>query len=225
MTNSSSSPFVGLRSFVVRTEAGNQALVQLCPFCIGLDRSPDDEIHNSFRFTRATLSQSGFVVGATRLLPLGCPAEIGFQIGSTRKIGNRTDDSKKGRSEERTNRRDGSEDLSLSALNGDLADFLIELLQMLLDEPQFFNQQALFTHETALPGHILGTDTLRSKLLQVKQAGIGCSLSHSYCDEGSKTRCGKSMGRRKFLAERQCCCQVRIFQDFCEFWNVVVPVL
>jgi hypothetical protein len=139
MTNSSSSPFVGLRSFIVCTEARNQTLVQLCPFGIGLDRSPDDEIHHSFPFTRASLSQSGSIVGVPRLLSFGGPAQIGFQISSTRKISNRTNDRKKGRGEERANRWDGRENLSLSALKSNLANFLIELLKMLLDEPSFFD--------------------------------------------------------------------------------------
>jgi len=90
MTNGLSLSFVGLCSLVLGAEPRNQAFVQLCPLCFGLDRVPSYQVHDFLHLTQAPFGKACPVEGDTCLCRLGCPSKVGFEMTSIFKIGNVT---------------------------------------------------------------------------------------------------------------------------------------
>ena len=132
MTNGLASTFVGLGSLVIGAEPRNQALVQLCPLCFGLDRVPSHQVHDFLHLTQAPFAQTRPVEGDTCLGRLGGPSEVGFEMSRIFKIGNVTNAGENGCGIHRADGRNRKQNLSFSAVFHNLADFLFKPFLMLL---------------------------------------------------------------------------------------------
>ena len=64
------------------------------------------------------------------------------------------------------------EDLPFARVFDDAHDLGFQLLDMLAQEPKFFDQLALFQHQTSLPNEVLDADALLGQTLQFHQLRI-----------------------------------------------------
>src|SRR6266849_1087452 len=117
--------FVGLGSFIVGTKPGNQALVQRCPFGLGLDCLPCHQVHGFLHLTRASSREIRPVKGDACLCSLRRPAKVRLEVSCTRKISNMTKRRKDGSRKEWTHRGNREENLPFPTVFYDLADFRI----------------------------------------------------------------------------------------------------
>jgi hypothetical protein len=128
------------------------------------------------------------------------------------KIGNMTDTRQHGRSSKWANRRDGEQDFPLPALLHNLADFSLQLFQMVLDETQFFDEQFLFKQKTLLARKILCPNadaaasccnkiksTSKGRFLLLTSRSAGRLAVATACGVGNLSRRSNAIGKFGFL--------------------------
>src|SRR5215467_13740840 len=78
---------------------------------------------------------------------------------------------------DRSDGRNGKQDLTLPTVFDNIDDSRLELLQVLLNKTKFFDQQPLFEHKAALSIKISNSNGFVGQPLKSEQLGIGRKMS------------------------------------------------
>ncbi len=150
MANGFSLAFVGLRSLIISTKPGHQALVQTGPLCLALHCIPRDQIHHLLHLTRSPFRKTCSVKGNSCLCSLWCPSEVRLEMTGVFKVGNMANRRKDGCGVHGANWRNGEQNLSFSTVLNDLGYLHVQPLYVFLNETHFLDEQILFQQETLI---------------------------------------------------------------------------
>src|SRR6266496_1894476 len=212
---------IGLRSLVKGTFDFHQSLIEPGPFIVlQPDRLEDSQKEHVLHRPGSPRCQSRVIQGASRLSHDGCPTKIRFEGGRRGEIVDRTNGGNGGGCHDRSNPWKREQDLSFTCLLDTANNFIVQLLDMCLQQLKFFDQLGLFQHQTTKTGNLFDANALCCLPLQFHQFGrrYGTSTT-SYLLEGGEA-CG-SQSRRSWkpLPERKGNLPIGVFHHSDQFWE------
>ena len=177
---------IGLGALVVWACGFDQAIVEVRPFMVlQADRLEDGQEQYLLHRPGSSPRQPGMIQGAPRLSQDRSPTEVGFECGCQREVVDRANSGDDRGCHHRPNSWERQEDLPFACVFDNARDFVFQLLDVLTQQSQLFDQLALLQHEPLLPSDLFDTDAdAAAKRCSSSPVSRGLVLSLPYKEGG-----------------------------------------